>query len=91
MKLPKLPPLAQIRKAVINGTGLLTSLLALGLLPEPEAGWVSAAIAVLTVVTHYKVPNADNPTQPAQTFNFTIHNPVIDPSSPASPPVPPAA
>lgn len=58
MKLPKLPPLAEMRKALINVGGLLTSLLALGLLPEPEAGWVASAAALVAVVTHFAVPNA---------------------------------
>jgi hypothetical protein len=53
--------LAYVRKAIINITGLLGSLLALGLLPEPANQYVAAAFAVLTAITHYLVPNAPAP------------------------------
>lgn len=58
---------AWTRKAIINALGLLTSLLALGLLHDPYDKWVAAAIAVLTVISHFFTPNAPAPgTAPAQ-------------------------
>lgn len=60
--LEKLPGyIAYTRKAIINVLGLLTSLLALGILPDPVSGWVAGAIAVLTVISHYITPNAEKP------------------------------
>lgn len=53
--------LAWTRKAVINVLGLLTALLTLGLLPDPYAQYVATAVAVLTVVSHYLVPNSPAP------------------------------
>lgn len=49
--------IAYARKAIINGIGLATSLLSLGLLPEPYAKYVAAAVAVATVIVHYRTAN----------------------------------
>lgn len=54
----KFPPLAQIRKAIINVTGLLAGLVTLGFLHGTTLVVVNAAIAVLTAVVHYSVRNA---------------------------------
>ena len=60
--LQKLPGyLAWTRKAVINVLGLATALLTLGLLPDPYSQWVSTAVAVLTIVSHFLTPNAPAP------------------------------
>jgi hypothetical protein len=53
--------LAYVRKAIINVTGLLGSLLALGLLPEPANRYAATAFAILTAITHYVVSNAPAP------------------------------
>lgn len=79
MTLPKLPPLAQIRKAIINATGLATSLLSLGLLPAPYAGWVSSGIAVATVIVHFWVEN--EPTPP----KTVIHQVIVSAVKPDEP------
>lgn len=58
--------IAYTRKAIINLTGLVASLLALGLLNEPYAGFGAGALAVLTVLSHFFTPNASAPgTAPA--------------------------
>lgn len=48
---------AYARKAIIQLIGLLTALLALGLLPDPYNTWVASAIGVLTTISHYLTPN----------------------------------
>jgi hypothetical protein len=53
--------IAWTRKALVNAAGLLTSLLALGLLPDQYAGYVAAALAVITAILHFNVSNADAP------------------------------
>lgn len=53
--------LAWTKKAIVNLLGLLTSLLSLGLLPDPWSGYVASAIAVLTIVVHFSVANAPAP------------------------------
>lgn len=53
--------IAWSRKALINVTGLVSSLLTLQLLSDPWAGWVATGCAVATAVTHWLVPNAPTP------------------------------
>ena len=53
--------LANAGKALIQITGMLSALLSLALLPEPYAGYVATAVSVLTIITHYKIPNATAP------------------------------
>lgn len=53
--------LAWTRKAIINVLGLLGTVLTLNLLPDPYDKWVSAAIAILTAVSHFITPNAEKP------------------------------
>lgn len=53
--------LAYARKAIVQVLGLVTALLALGLLPDPYAGWLAAVAGVLTTVLHYWVSNAPKP------------------------------
>jgi hypothetical protein len=65
VKRPKVPPLAQIRKAVINGIGLAASLVTLGVLHGRVLLDVNMAIAVLTAVVHYRVPNERPPAEAA--------------------------
>lgn len=52
---------AYVKKALVQVTGFTLALLALGLLPEPYAGWLSAAAAVLTTLVHYFVENGPDP------------------------------
>ena len=58
MKLPKLPPVGEIRKAIVNATGLVAGLVSLGLFHGAVLVDVNAGIAVATAVVHYLVPNA---------------------------------
>lgn len=55
--------LANGKKAIINITGLVASLLALGLLPGKYATYGAAVLAVLTAITHYLTANAPAPGQ----------------------------
>jgi hypothetical protein len=50
--------LAQIRKAIVAGVGVVAEAVSAGLVPEPAAKWVGIAIAVLTAAGVYAVPNA---------------------------------
>lgn len=58
MKLPKIPPFAEMRKAVINVTGLAASLVTLGFIHGQALVDVNAGIALATAVLHFRVPNA---------------------------------
>lgn len=55
--------LAWSKKAVINVLGLLTTVLSLGLLPEPYSVWVTTAIVILTAISHWFAENAPEPGQ----------------------------
>lgn len=55
---------ARVRKAVVSVAGAAAYLLAAGLLPDPVAGYVAGALAVLAAVGVYAVPNAP-PAAPA--------------------------
>jgi hypothetical protein len=55
------PYISNARKAIIQVTGLVVALLALGVLPDNIAGIAATVVAVLTTITHYLVPNADAP------------------------------
>lgn len=58
--------LANAKKAIIQVTGLVGALCALGILPAPYSVWAATALGVLTTVSHYLVANADAPgTTPA--------------------------
>lgn len=58
----KLPGyIAYTRKAIINVSGLIVSLLALGLLPDKYAALGATIAAIATAITHYLTPNADSP------------------------------
>ena len=51
--------IAQVRKAIINLLGLAAGLLALGLVHDKATlVIINSVIAVLTVIVHYRVPNA---------------------------------
>ena len=59
--------LANAKKAIINLTGLLATILSLGLLPEPYKAWVTTAVVILTAIVHYITENAPAPgTAPAE-------------------------
>lgn len=51
--------ISYVRKGLVNAVGMATALLALGLLPEPYAGYIASGIAVATLVLHYWIPNAE--------------------------------
>jgi hypothetical protein len=53
--------LAYVRKALINITGLVAALLALGLLPDEYNEIGAAVLGVLTALTHFFTPNAPAP------------------------------
>lgn len=55
--------IAYARKTTVTVVGLATTLLTLGFLPNPEAGWVATFVAVATAVLNYKIRNADTPTE----------------------------
>lgn len=50
--------LAGIRKSITAAVGLATEAVQIGLVTGGAANWVSAVIAVLTVLGVYAVPNA---------------------------------
>lgn len=77
----KLPKLSEIRKAIINATGLAASLVSLGFLHGAALIDVNTAIAIATVVVHYIVPNG--PTLPHTVINQTIV--AANPPAPTTP------
>lgn len=50
--------IAEVRKALVAIAALIAQLLALGLLKDPWDQWASAALAFLTAIGVYVVPNA---------------------------------
>lgn len=57
--------LAGARKAVVAVAGVLASLLTAGLLPDPIAGYVATALAVLAAIGVYAAPNQARTTRRA--------------------------
>lgn len=53
--------IAPYRKWIVAALTLVTSLLAMGLLPESWSGGISSAVAVLGLLGVYAVPNAPLP------------------------------
>lgn len=75
---------ANAKKAIINVTGLLASLLALGLLPSKYAAIAATVLAVLTAVTHYLTANGPAPgAQPAEEQFAPEDEPIPDEFKPA--------
>jgi hypothetical protein len=48
---------AAIRKTLVSLAGALASIVALGVLPDPWDTWLPMALAVLTALGVYAVPN----------------------------------
>jgi len=67
MGVPKLPPFAQIRKAVINVVGLAAVVVdaVTPILHGAARADVAIGLAVATAIVHYRVPNDRAPTLPA--------------------------
>ena len=49
--------IAEVRKALVAVAAIIAQLLALGLLPDPYDKYASAALAFLTAIGVYMVPN----------------------------------
>lgn len=54
--------LAQIRKTLVGLAGALATAVAGGFIPAPYDKWASIAMAVLTALGVYQVPNAETST-----------------------------
>jgi hypothetical protein len=58
--------IANAKKAIIQVTGLVGALCALGILPDPYSVYAATLLGVLTTVTHYITANGPAPgTEPA--------------------------
>ena len=58
--------LANAKKAIIQVTGLVGALCALGILPSPYSVWAATLLGILTTISHYLTSNTDAPgTTPA--------------------------
>lgn len=54
----KLPSFAEVRKGAAAAAGLIAEAVTLGVVPEADQKWSTLAIAVLTAVSVFVIPNA---------------------------------